>query len=116
VVISGLSQSGRSDGANAHEHCAYKHLTVSEYVKKEGGRPHAGVSVDQAAARVLGVETPLPSLELGQTANAYPRPVFDRMFRGRKPVAPNWSRRGAEPPRAAETPSAERGVLDMVAR
>ena len=50
----------------------------------------------------MGVETPLPSLELGQTANAYPRPVFDRMFRGRKPVAPNWSRRGAEPPRAAE--------------
>ena len=71
VVISGLSQSGRSDGVNAHEHCAYKHLTACDYVKKESGRAHAGISVDQAAARVLGAETSLPSLELGQSSNPY---------------------------------------------
>ena len=34
LVISGLSQGGRCDGVNAHEHCAYKHLTAADYVMR----------------------------------------------------------------------------------
>src|SRR5271154_5825234 len=55
LVLSGLSHSGRSEGGlNAHEHCALMHLTAAETVRKVNGRMVAGVSVDQAAARLVG--------------------------------------------------------------
>ncbi len=133
IAISGLSQSGRCDNVNAHEHCAFKHLTGADFVKKEGGKFYAGVSVDQAAARALGSQTLLPSLELGLLANQYsfrspevavpfegnPRLVFERMFRGRKPVAPNWSQRSATSTSTsnASKPAADsedRSVIDLV--
>jgi hypothetical protein len=60
-------------------------------------------------ANAVGQDTLLPSLELGFAGHenvysfrsdgtsvpyeAYPQLVFDRMFRGRQPVVPNWSRR-----------------------
>ncbi len=132
TVISGLSHAGRSENLNAHEHCALTHLTGASSVKKEGGKLFAGVSVDQAAARVLGRETLLPSLEIGLLANQYsfrapdsvvpfegnPRLIFDRMFRGRQPVVPNWKRRAeAGSGTAALAPSddsLDRSVLDLV--
>ena len=43
---------GRADGVNAHEHCAYLHLTAADHVKKEGGKISAAVSVDQAVAKL----------------------------------------------------------------
>ncbi len=133
LVVSGLSHNGQAQNLNNHEQCALLHLTGAPFVKKVDGRMVAGVSVDQAAARVLGDETYLPSLELGLTNGetrfsfsardvqvpfeANPRLVFDRMFRGRKPVVPNWSRRAAYPApptraRTSETP--ERAVVDLV--
>jgi Protein of unknown function (DUF1552) len=129
LVISGLSQSGRSEGINAHEHCAFKHLTGAELVKREGGTIYAGVSVDQAAAQVAGRQTLLPSLEVGLNLNQYsfrgptlpvpyeanPRLVFDRMFRGRRPVVPNWSRRGQETAApAGPSRSDDQSVIDLV--
>ena len=131
LVLSGLSQSGRCDGVNAHEHCAYKHLTGADFVKREGGKIYAGVSVDQAAAKVVGKETFLPSLEMGLNANTSysfgspetvipnegnPRFVFDRMFRGRKPVVPNWANRAKNPAGAdaAAGDSEDRSVVDLV--
>ena len=130
LVVSGLSQGGRSDGVNAHESCAFKHLTGAEFVKREGGKIYAGVSVDQAAAQVVGKDTFLPSLELGLNANQYsfrspevvvpyegnPRLVFDRMFRGRKPVVPNWASRAGAKPSAGDAPadSDDRSVVDLV--
>ena len=74
----------------------------------------------------------LPSLELGLTNQetrysfrstsapvpyeANPRLVFERMFRGRKPVVPNWNRRGegsGDRGQGSED-SLEQSVLDLV--
>lgn len=134
LLVAGLAQSGRSEGLNAHEHCAFLHLTCADGVKKEGGKPVAGVSVDQVAARAMGEETALPSVEMGLTngetrysfRSAYepvpyepnPRLVFERMFKGRQPVVPNWARRAAA--RAAKVQGTatgdtyERSVVDLV--
>ena len=66
LVLSGLNQDSADplpgDGANApHERAGATFLT-GVHPKKEG---HVGVSVDQIAARELGKETQLTSLELG---------------------------------------------------
>jgi hypothetical protein len=132
TVISGLSHGGRSDNLNGHEHCACTHLTGAPLVKKDGGKLYAEISVDQAAAKVLGKETLLPSLEIGLLANQYsfrskdtvvpfegnPRLIYDRMFRGRQPVAPNWKRRATAAETTASSTSSsdslDRGVLDLV--
>jgi Protein of unknown function (DUF1552) len=135
LLVTGLSHGGESENLNGHENCAYKHLTGAAKVGKASGRRYASISVDQAAARVAGVETFLPSLEFGlsnhETQYSYrsvdepvpyeddPRLVFDRMFRGRKPVVPNWQRRaaatGGKAVRdSARTDSYERSVVDAV--
>jgi hypothetical protein len=134
LLLAGLSQSGRSEGLNAHEHCAYLHLTGAEAVKKVAGKPVAGISIDQAVSQAIGEETFLPSLEMGLTngetkysfRSAYepvpyeanPRLVFERMFRGRKPVVPNWARRAAARSEAVEKTatrdSYDRSVVDLV--
>lgn len=135
LVVTGLSHMGGSENLNSHENCGYKHLTGAARVGKIGGRPYAGISVDQAAARVAGRETFLPSIEMGLTNHetpfsfrsvdqpapfeADPRLVFDRMFRGRRPVVPNWRRRAAarvaEAAReSAPTDAYDRSVLDAV--
>lgn len=133
-VVSGLCHSGRSDNLNAHEHCSLLHLTGASSVKKEGGKLFADISVDQAAARVLGKETLLPSLEIGLNGGeknysfrsqdsvvpyeGNPRLIFDRMFRGRQPVVPNWKRRAeastSEGSTALNNESLDRSVLDLV--
>ncbi len=134
TVVSGLCHSGRSDNLNAHEHCSLLHLTGASSVKKEGGKLFADISVDQAAARVLGKETLLPSLEIGLNGGeknysfrsrdsvvpyeGNPRLIFDRMFRGRQPVVPNWKRRAESGAADSSTPlnneSLDRSVLDLV--
>jgi hypothetical protein len=134
LVLSGLSHSGRVEGLNAHEHCALMHLTAANMVRRVNGRMYAGVSVDQAAARVVGDQTYLPSLEFGLTNQetrysflapevpvpyeANPRLVFERMFRGRRPTVPNWRRRAelaAQTVRAsARSDSADQSVVDLV--
>ena len=134
LLVSGLSHSGRSDNLNGHEHCAFMHLTAADVVKKEGGKPFAGISVDQAAAKLVGDQTFLPSMEMGlaghenvysfRDANtpvpfeANPRLVFDRMFRGRQPVVPNWSRRASAHAATVRTTAArnsyDQSVIDLV--
>jgi hypothetical protein len=136
LVLTGLSHHGNGENVNAHEYCAFKHLTGAPRVGKSGGRPFAGVSVDQVAARVLGAETFLPSLEFGLASHETrfsframdelvpyetdPRRVFDRMFRGRTPVAPNWVRRSQAQAAATVQASSnrsydpDRSVVDAV--
>ena len=135
LVLTGLGHSGRIDGLNGHESCAFTHLTGASVAKKDGGRAIASISVDQRAAQVLGAQTFLPSLEMGTTngetkysfADAStplpyennPRMVFDRMFRnGRKPVVPNWARRAASPVNAGlqakKSEGYDQSVLDLV--
>src|SRR5262245_35368454 len=65
LVLSGLCHHGRSEGLNAHEHCALMHLTGAEIVKKVDGKLVSAPSVDQVAARAVGDLTFLPSLEIG---------------------------------------------------
>jgi len=136
LVVTGLSHSGDGEGVNAHEFCSYKHLTGATKVGKTSGKPFAGISVDQVAARHVGGETFLPSLEFGLATgeNLYsfrsvddvvasemdPRQVFARLFRGRSPVVPNWTTRAqaravqAIRLSANKSDHADRSVVDAV--
>ena len=134
LILSGLTQSGRSEGLNAHEHCALVHLTGCGFVRKDKGKLLSSISVDQAAAQVAGEHTYLPSLEFGLSSHetrysfrnaedqvpyeANPRLVFERMFRGRKPTVPNWQRRAAavasDVQKTAKPDSLDRGILDLI--
>jgi hypothetical protein len=134
LLISGLSHHGRSEGLNAHEHCAFLHLTGAEEVRKVGGRIRAAQSVDQAAAEAAGQTTFFPSLEIGQTNHetrfsyrsadeplpyeSNVRLVFERMFRGRTMVVPNWNRRRAAraeaAPESRKSDSLDQSVVDLV--
>ena len=134
LVLSNLSQSAKSDGKiNAHEHCAYVHLSGANFVGKNDGKPLAGQSVDQRAAELLAAQSLLPSMQLGYSggetsfffdAAGHSVPVerdplmaFERMFRGRQLVAPNWARRLAmeKPPVVdPEKRTYDKQVVDLV--
>ncbi|MEI6235997.1 MAG: DUF1552 domain-containing protein [Planctomycetota bacterium] len=134
LLLTGLGQNGRNENLNGHEHCGFLHLTAADFAKKEGGKPFASISVDQLAAKSIGDKTVLPSLEMGlsnqetkfsfrdtNTAvpyEAHPRMVFDRMFRGRQPVVPNWTRRASANANAiaktAKLDSYDQSVIDLV--
>jgi hypothetical protein len=134
LLLTGLSHNGRTEGLNGHEGAAFLHLTGAPEAKKVGGKAYASVSVDQVAAKAVGDDTYLPSLELGMSNGetkfsfrgpdqsvpyeANPRLVFERMFRGRKPVVPNWNNRATklqgDVQRSAKPNSAEQSVIDLV--
>jgi hypothetical protein len=135
LILSNLSQSGRADGqVNAHEHCAYLHLTGVDKVGKIDGKPVAGISLDQRAAELVGDKSLLPSLRFGYSGGetSYffdrsgrslpverdPRLAFESMFKGRQLVAPNWPRRlGQATAAAADAPRVQtydRQVVDLI--
>jgi hypothetical protein len=134
LLLTNLAQSGRSENLSGHEHTAFLHLTCADVAKREGGKPVAGVSVDQFAAQHVGDQTLLPSLEMGLSTGELkfsfrsknenvpyehdPRNLYGRMFRGRKPVAPNWSRRAANLAQSVQAPgnrdSYDQSVIDLV--
>jgi hypothetical protein len=67
TVLNGLTQHhGRAngDGAGDHARCASSFLTGAQPVKTAGANIRVGVSVDQAAADLIGNQTTFPSLEL----------------------------------------------------
>ena len=138
LVLSNLSHSGRPDNVNAHQHCAYMHLTAADMVGSVNGRPFARIgdaaaeSVDQRAARLVRDQALMPSMEIGMAGGEQkysyrrdgsnvgyetdPRLIFARMFKDRKLVAPNWKRRAAAGPDAPRTTpeTAEQRVVDLV--
>ncbi|WP_020476343.1 DUF1552 domain-containing protein [Zavarzinella formosa] len=132
LVVSGLSHNGRSENLNGHENCALMHLTGCDFVRKVNGKLVSSVSIDQAAAQIVGEQTLIPSLEIGLAGHenkysfrsadspmpfeANPRLVFDRMFRGRAPVVPNWKTRSETPATVGgpKKPNIERSVADLV--
>jgi hypothetical protein len=134
LLLTNLSQSGRSDNLSGHEHTAFLHLTCADVAKREGGKAVAGISVDQFAAQQIGDQTVLPSLEIGLSSGELkysfrsrsevvpyehnPRALFGRMFRGRKPVVPNWSRRAANLAQSVQPSgkgdSYDQSVIDIV--
>ncbi|MCP5119312.1 MAG: DUF1552 domain-containing protein, partial [bacterium] len=68
TVFTGLTQHhGRAngDGAGDHARCAGSFLTGAQPLKTAGANIKVGVSVDQAAAKAIGRNTKLPSVELG---------------------------------------------------
>lgn len=99
----------------------------------------AGASVDQIAAREVGLKTPVESLTLGidpgsrgdhgysgtymshiswrsETTPAAlelnPKDLYDRLFRGKSPQRPSWEQAEVESAPREETP--ETSVLDLV--
>ncbi|GAB5443665.1 MAG: DUF1552 domain-containing protein [Fuerstiella sp.] len=68
VVMTGLTQHhGRAngDGGGDHARNASSFLTGAQPRKTAGADIEVGVSIDQAAAKVIGDQTRLPSIELG---------------------------------------------------
>jgi len=145
LVLSNLSQAGKAQNVNAHQHCGFMHLTAADHIDRINNRPVCTVvadgdrripaeSVDQRAARVVANESLLPSLEIGyaggETLYSYkangenvpfeadPRLIFERMFKGRSLVAPNWRRRGSAPadvsPGGSPTATYDKQVIDVV--
>jgi hypothetical protein len=135
-VLSHLSNScGVGDGVGGHARSCGPWLTSSKIKKTEGSDIQAGVSMDQVAARYLGQETQLSSIELsldsmdslGACDSGYscaytntiswrdertpmpmdsdPRAVFERMFGAADSTDP-----AARMARLAQ----ERSVLDLV--
>jgi len=71
LIISGLAHDkarANGDGAGDHARCSGAFLTATQPRKTGGADIHVGVSVDQIAAKKIGTQTPLPSLELGTEA------------------------------------------------
>ena len=67
-VLTGLAQDNahpKGDGPGDHARSAAAFLTGAHPVKTDGANIRAGISVDQIAAERIGVQTRLPSLELG---------------------------------------------------
>lgn len=115
LVLSNLSQSASNTTLNGHEHAGFSHLTAADKVGRTAGRAWAlaedkpADSVDQRAAALVRDQSLLPSIEIGvnnqETQYSWrkdgvalpcerdPRLVFERMFKGRTLVAPNWKRR-----------------------
>jgi len=134
TILSGLSHNGRSTGGtNAHQHCAYLHLTGAPEIGRIGGKVQTTVSIDQVAAKHLADATFFPSLEIGASTDGYsytengvqvpyerdPKRLFERMFRGGRPiVAPNWQARAnfqaSQVQKTADRFSHEKSVLDLV--
>lgn len=100
VVVSGLSHpqaEGLGDGNGDHTRAAVTWLNGVHPRKTEGADLRSGVTVDQLAARVLGKDTPLPSIEVGASdfdnlvgnfENGYAS-VYINTLSWRGPTAPN---------------------------
>ena len=140
VVVTGLSNkmgdAWPGEGAGDHARAAGAYLTGAHPKKTEGADLRAGLSMDQIAARVLGAQTQLSSLELSLEsrenvgscdpgyAYAYantlcwssattplpmennPRVVFERLFGGNESTDPEAWRARREE---------DRSILDAVA-
>ena len=68
LVLSGLAHAkanANGDGPGDHARAGATFLTGAQAKKTSGAEIHAGVSVDQVAAQVVGTETAFPSLEIG---------------------------------------------------
>lgn len=138
LVLSGLAHvNGRAlgDGPGDHARAASTYLTGVHPKKTEGADIHAGISVDQIAAKELGAKTQFASIELGlETAGmvgncdsgyscAYsnsiawrspttplppeinPRAVFERLF---------GDEESTEPAARAMSARQDRSILDFV--
>lgn len=125
VILTGLSSDPDRSKAGFHDRAMASFMTGCEPTK---GKVHVGISVDQVAARTLGKETQLASLELTteETGNLpgpvfktatnplpfekNPRFVFERLFGEGGRIDPEAARR-----RDASDQSALDAVSDRIA-
>ena len=133
TIVSGLSQEG-GKGNNAHIHCANVHLTCDAGVTEKNGKVAPSISIDQFVANNLEKDHVYQSLEFGVSNGAATfsfnddgssvpyegnmRLAFERMFKGRKPVIPNWQRRATrvakKVQKTAKRDSYDQYVVDLV--
>lgn len=134
LLLSNLSQSGRPDNVNSHFHCAFMHLTGADKVGMINNRPVTTQSVDMRAAELLEEQSLIPAMGIGYASGETqytfdkngrnipfekdPRLVFERMFKGRPLVAPNWTRRSQalsqKVQATANSASYDKQVVDLV--
>jgi hypothetical protein len=140
VVLSNLA-ADHCNGKTASHEPAGGGFLVGAKCKHSEEPEVGGISVDQLAAREIGLSTPVDSLALGvdpghrgdhgysgtylshiswrsKTTPAAmelnPKELFDRLFRGKKPVAPDWSKSATEASVTLPESSIEKSVLDLV--
>ncbi|WP_437201183.1 DUF1552 domain-containing protein [Planctomicrobium sp. SH664] len=138
LVLSDLAAEHCESKAAGHEPAGGGYL-VGQKCKHSEVPEVGGISVDQLAARELGLKTPVDSLALGidvgyrgdhgysgtymthiswrsKTTPAAlelnPKQLYDRLFRGRPLKQPNWD--APEQSAAAPTNPVEASVLDLV--
>jgi hypothetical protein len=140
LVISKLAADHCTSPVAAHEPSGGGFLVGAKC--KHSEEPEVGgASIDQVAAREIGLRTPVDSLALGidpgirgdhgfsgtylsniswrsKTTPAAlelnPRQLYDRLFRGRPPRLPDWEKEEARPEPARKSDSVESSVLDLV--
>jgi len=140
VVLSGLAADHCNGESAAHEPAGGGFLVGAKC--KHSEEPEVGgASVDQVAAREIGLETPIDSLALGidpghrgdhgysgtylshiswrskTTPSALemnPKELFDRLFRGKPLRQPDWSKPAEESASTLAESSIEKSVLDLV--
>ena len=139
TLISDLAADHCNGNGAAHEPAGGGFL-IGEKCKHSEQPEVGGKSVDQVIAQQIGVETPVDSLALGidpghRGDHGYsgtymshiswrskttpvplelnPRQLYDRLFRGKPPVAPDWNQ-AEDTQRVEEPPSIENSVLDLV--
>lgn len=142
IVLSGLAADHTHSPVAAHEPSGGGFLVGAKCRHSE--EPEVGgLSVDQVAAREIGLKTPVDSLALGIDAgirgdHGYsgtylsniswrskttpaalelnPKLLYDRLFRGRPPKRPNWEAQEAEAEAkpAAKKETIDSSVLDLV--
>ncbi|MEZ6136948.1 MAG: DUF1552 domain-containing protein [Pirellulaceae bacterium] len=138
TVISGLAAEHCDGNGAAHEPAGGGFL-VGKRCKHSEEPEVGGVSVDQLAAREVGLDTPVDSLALGidpghrgdhgysgtymshiswrskttpASLELNPKQLYERLFRGQTPRQPDWNQAAAVPTETVE--SVESSVLDLV--
>ena len=82
VPISGLSNweaEPRGEGGGAHSRIGPSWLSGSRPKRTEGSDYRCGITADQVAARELGKDTPLPSIELDRRSGLPRRQLRERL-------------------------------------
>jgi hypothetical protein len=140
LVLSDLAAAHCESKAAAHEPSGGGFL-VGQKCKHSEIPEVGGISVDQLAAREIGLSTPVDSLAMGIDvgyrgdhgySGAYmshiswrskttpaalelnPKELYERLFRGRPARQPNWNQQAAQDQPAAPTDPVEAKVLDLV--
>ncbi|MCA9173024.1 MAG: DUF1552 domain-containing protein [Planctomycetales bacterium] len=138
VVVSNTAAAHCKGRGGSHEPTGGGYL-IGDKCKHSEVPEVANASVDQVAAREVGLDSPAPSLTLGidpgsrgdhgysgtymsniswrsrstpSTLELNPKQLYDRLFRGQQVSQPDWSKRQEKKQQQPDSPAAS--VLDLV--